>query len=77
MRVLLQNATFITNCDSTLYEKERFVKLCLRDSRSIKAAEGRVKYYLSDDMRYHELTYLCVHGGKQFKPRGNDERETL
>ena len=59
-----------------LYEKERFVKLWVRNSRSIETAKRRVKRYLSDDIRYYELTYSCIHGGKQFKPRGKGEIQT-
>ena len=52
------------------YETENFVKLWIRDSRSISAAQGRVKRKLSDEIRYYELMYAGIHGGKKFKPRG-------
>ena len=59
-----------------LYEKQKFVKLWIRDSRSISAYQGRVKTPLSEAIKYYELTYACVHGGKKFKPRGKGERQT-
>ena len=48
-----------------LYKKERFVKLRVRDSRSVEVVKERVKHYLSDDI-YYGLTYWCIHGGKEF-----------
>ena len=56
--------------------KQKFVKLWIRDLRSISAAQGRVKRPLSEAIKYYELTYACVHGGKKFKPRGKGERQT-
>ena len=58
------------------YETENFVKLWIRDSRSIGATQGRVKRKLSEEIRYYELTYACIHGGKKFKPRGKGARQT-
>ena len=52
------------------YETENFVKFWIRDSRSIGTAQGRVKRKLREDIKYYELTYACIHGGKKFKPRG-------
>ena len=48
------------------YETENFVKLWYRDWRSIGAAQGRVKRKLSEEIRYSELTYACIHGDKKF-----------
>ena len=52
------------------YETENFVKLWIRDLRSTSAAQGRVMGKLSKEIRYYELTYACICGGKRFKPRG-------
>ena len=61
----------------SLNEIEHFVKLWIRDLRSIGAAQqGRVKRKLSEEIRYYELTHACVHGGKKFKPRGKGARQT-
>ena len=58
-------------------EMEHFVKLWIRDLRSIGAVQqGRVKRKLSEEIRYYELTHACVHGGKKFKPRGKGARQT-
>ena len=56
---------------------EHFVKLWIRDLRSIGTAQqGRVKRKLSEEIRYYELTYACIHGGKKFTPRGKGARQT-
>ena len=58
-------------------EMEHFVKLCIRDLRSIGAAQQeRVKRKPSEEIRYYELTYASIHGGKKFKPRGKGARQT-
>ena len=58
-------------------EMENFVKFRIRDSRSVGAArQGRVKRKLSEEIRYYELTYACIRGGKKFKPLGKRARKT-
>ena len=58
-------------------EMEHFVKLWMRDLRSIRAAQqGRLKRKLSEEIRYYELTYACIHDGKKFKPREKRARQT-
>ena len=60
-----------------LYKKQKFVKLWIRDSRSISAAHRRAKRPLTEAIKYYELTYACVNGsGKKFKPREKGERQT-
>ena len=50
---------------------ENFVKFWIRDSRSIGAAQERVKRKLIEEIRYYKLIYACIHGGKnKFKPLG-------
>ena len=61
------------------YETENFVKLWIRDSISIGAAQGRVKRIgnsmsKSDIMNY--VTYACIRG-KKLKLRGKGVRQTL
>ena len=58
-------------------QMKHFVKLWIRDSRFIGAAQqGRVKRKLSEEIRYYELTYACICGGKRFKPRRKGARQT-
>ena len=58
------------------YEELEFVKLCIRDSRIVTAAKKPVRRYLCSQIKYYEITYACIHGGKKFKPRGNGKRAT-
>ena len=51
------------------FEAESFVKLWKRDSRTLAAAQTRIKQ-LKDanvDIKYAEATYCCVHGRRDFK----------
>ena len=56
------------------YETEDFVELWIRDLRSISVAQGRVKRKLSEEIRYYELMYACIHVGKKVKPRAAIKR---
>ena len=53
------------------------IKLWIRDSRSIRAAQGRVKRKLGNQILQTDVATLAqVHGGKKFKPRGKGARQT-
>ena len=57
------------------YETENFVKLWIRYSRSIGAAQGRLKKKLSEKiMNLRMLAYMD--GGKKFKPGGKGARQS-
>ncbi len=32
---------------------------------------------MKPELRYHQLKYCCIHGGKRFKPGGSGLRDTL
>ena len=77
------NVTFHISKQLSLQEKnlsygiENFVKVWIRDLRSIGAAQERVKRKLSEEIRCYELTYVCIHGGKkEFRLRGRGARQT-
>ncbi len=56
-------------------EEQAFVKLWRRDSRTISAARKRgIERPLKSDLKYYDLKYCCIHGGRSFKPRGNGSR---
>lgn len=59
------------------YEQANCCKFYVRDSRTIDTAKGRVKRVISSDLKFYELTLSCIHGGKNFKPRGNGQRTTM
>lgn len=58
----------------TMFEKKNFVKLWKRDSRSVEAACKRLNRALSDKIKYYEVTFCCIHGGKKFKTKGGGIR---
>ena len=58
------------------YENLTYCKLWIRDSRSVEAGRKRMSRYLSDTIKYYEITYCCIHGGKKFTARGEGKRST-
>ena len=60
----------------SLFEKQTFVKLWKRDSRSVEAASKRLNRALSDKLKYYEVTFCCIHGGKKFKAKGEGIHST-
>ena len=60
----------------TRFERKNFVKLWKRDSRSVEAASKRLNRDLSDKIKYYEVTFCCIHGGKKFKAKGEGLRTT-
>ena len=57
------------------WEKENFTQLYVRSSRSIEAGRKRTpKKPLADRLQYSEMTYACIHGGRDFKTRSKGER---
>ena len=59
------------------YEEQNYVKFWKRDCRTIEAARKRVNRSLSDNIKYYEVTYCCIHGGKKFKARGEGKRSSM
>ena len=50
------------------YQKENYVQFYKRDSRTIETAIKRApKRKFRPEIKYSELVYSCVHGGKKFK----------
>ena len=58
------------------YEAEYYIQFWCRDSRSVETARKRIDRFLSDRIKYYELTYRCIHGGKKFKARGKGKHVT-
>ncbi len=48
----------------------------IRDSRTIEGAKKRVNRPLSDRLKYYEVSYSCINGGRKFKSRGEGKRAT-
>lgn len=65
MRVMLNLETRFL---SLKVERTEFVQLNAQRSKSIEAARRRAptKNY-NDDLRYSEINFVCIHGGKQLQ----------
>ena len=59
------------------FKKKAFVEYWRRDSRTICAARKRgIDRPLKAELKYYEVKYCCIHGGRSFKPRGTGSRCT-
>ena len=58
------------------YESEKYVKFWCRDSRTIQAAQKKINRPLCEKLKYYEICYACVHGGKKFSSRSSGKRVT-
>ena len=57
------------------FEQAQFVQLYIRRSRTIiAAAKRRTKKIYNEDLKYAELEYACINGGKNFKTTSTGER---
>ena len=57
------------------FEKKSCVQLYIRRSRSVQSAAkrtGKKKY--NDALKYAEIDYACIHGGKNFKTSSTGKR---
>ena len=60
------------------YEQSNSVQLWKRDARTVQIAQKRLpNRTLNERIKYYEITYACIHGGKKFRPSGNGKRITL
>jgi hypothetical protein len=60
------------------YQAENFVQLYKRDSRTIEAASRRCsKKIFAARLRYSELDYSCIHGGKKFESESKGARPNV
>ena len=47
-----------------------------RDARTIEAVQNRLNRTINPSLKYYELKYCCIHGGRVFKPKGKGVRHT-
>ena len=59
------------------YEKVNFVQFWKREARTIEAAKMRIDRYMKPELKYYQLKFCCIHGGKKFKPGGSGIRDTM
>ena len=54
------------------------MKMCnsSRDSHFLEAAKGVSNKTFNPRIKYYDVTYRCIRGGKNFKPRGTGKKET-
>lgn len=58
------------------YQQAKGVQLWRRDARTIESAKMRVSRHLSDQLKYYDVRYCCIHGGRKFSKRGLGIRDT-
>ena len=59
------------------YEKSTSIQLTHRDSRTIEAAKKRVPKRVAgikSDLKYYNIHFACVFGGKKYKNEGTGDR---
>ena len=54
------------------WEETNFVTLYTRSSRSIEAARRRASF--ADKLKFSELDYACVRGGREYKSKATQKR---
>ena len=59
-----------------IYETSTYTKFWRRYSRPVAAVRKRLERPLSDQIKYYEITYSCIHGRRKFIARGDGKRCT-
>jgi hypothetical protein len=59
------------------YESANFVQVWKREARTINAAKKRIDRYMKPELKYYQLKFCCIHGGKKFKSEGKGIRGTM
>lgn len=58
------------------YQNTEYVQFWKRDSRTISAAQKKLsKKTLNPRLKYYEISYHCIQGGRQFKSTSTGKRE--
>lgn len=58
------------------YEKATSTKFWIRDCRTVNAAMKRTTRSLCKAIKYYQIGYRCIHGGRKFVPLGEGKRST-
>lgn len=65
---------FLKDMDS--YSKREFVSFWKRDARTISAARKKTDRFLDPKLKYYQLKYTCINGGRTFNPTGKGKKTT-
>ena len=52
------------------FEAANATKFWIWDSRTIESARKRTNRPLLDCLKYYQVSFRCIHGGRKFKARG-------
>ena len=58
------------------YERQTFTEFWKRDTRTVESAKKSMDRQLKKELKYYEVKFCCIHGGKSFKPKGKGIRST-
>ena len=57
------------------WEEANFVTLYTRSSRGLEAARRRApRRTFAEELKFSELDYACVHGGREYKSKSSQKR---
>lgn len=57
------------------WEEESYVTLYTRSSRGLEAARRRApRRTFAEALKFSELDYACVHGGREYKSKSSQKR---
>ena len=51
------------------YEEKHFIQFYIRDSRTVESAQKRLTKKLNEKIKYYEVVFCCIHGGRSFKSK--------
>lgn len=57
--------------------RSNYVQYYIAASRTVEAAKKKVKRYLNPSLKWYSINWCCIHGGREFKPRGKGERKSM
>ena len=58
------------------FKARKYVEFWRKDARTIKEVQNRLNRTINPSLKYYELKYCCIHGGRAFKPKGKGVRHT-
>ncbi|CAG9772760.1 unnamed protein product [Ceutorhynchus assimilis] len=56
--------------------QRKFVQFYKRESRTISGGAKKTKRYLNPDLKFYQVEWACVHGGRNYKCRSNGFRSS-